>query len=295
MRCTGCGLAPCGQRELISVRPSTRPAKLSVPNNTPKDERSSFSPMAKTTPIPGARDWTGCARKILSCTPSPSATSTKVIPYPTARLGSQFNIRANRSSQPNRSAARDCDAAYGRIDRKAGIGVRRSRYALPDQDRACRSPPPRVDTAGRPGGTISAALDRSFDVAIGWLLAGATRMGLAVELVLELELAAFDCQDGAAALLVITVGLATGAGDSPAQVEASSAAEAVARGKSAYDLGRWDEALAQFQIAITRAPASAVPRYDAAATLYQLKALWRGPRTLSRSTRAGRRILVYQD
>ena len=76
---------------------------------------------------------------------------------------------------------------------------------------------------------------------------------------------------GAAALLVITVGLATGTGDSPAQVEASSAAEAVARGKSAYDLGRWDEALAQFQIAITRAPASAVPRYDAAATLYQLK------------------------
>jgi Ca-activated chloride channel family protein len=74
----------------------------------------------------------------------------------------------------------------------------------------------------------------------------------------------------AATWLVIMMGFATGADDSPAHVEAASAAAAVARGKSAYESGRWEEALSEFQSAITRAPASAVPRYDAAATLYQL-------------------------
>jgi Ca-activated chloride channel homolog len=75
---------------------------------------------------------------------------------------------------------------------------------------------------------------------------------------------------GTAVLVVIMAGLATGAGDSPARVESASAAEAVARGKSAYDLRQWEEALAEFQTAIARAPASPVPRYNAGASLYQL-------------------------
>ena len=73
-----------------------------------------------------------------------------------------------------------------------------------------------------------------------------------------------------AALLLTLVGLATGAGDTPARTGSESAAEAVARGQAAYGVGRWDQALAAFDTAIKRAPASAVPRYNAAATLFQL-------------------------
>ena len=39
----------------------------------------------------------------------------------------------------------------------------------------------------------------------------------------------------------------------------------------AYDDGRLDEALTAFEAAIDRAPNLAVPRYNAAATLFQLK------------------------
>jgi Ca-activated chloride channel family protein len=75
---------------------------------------------------------------------------------------------------------------------------------------------------------------------------------------------------GVATLLAALAVLATGAEDSSPRVEAVTAAEAVARGKSAYDSRRWDEALAEFQRAIALSPASAVPRYNAAASLYQL-------------------------
>lgn len=74
----------------------------------------------------------------------------------------------------------------------------------------------------------------------------------------------------AATLLLVVVGLATGAGDIPVQTGPGTAAEAVAKGQAAYAQGRWEEALAAFDTAITRAPESAVPRYDAAATLFQL-------------------------
>ena len=74
----------------------------------------------------------------------------------------------------------------------------------------------------------------------------------------------------AATLLVVAVGLATGAGDIPVQTAPGTAAEAVAKGQAAYAQGRWQEALAAFETAITRAPASAVPRYNAAAALFQL-------------------------
>ncbi len=42
------------------------------------------------------------------------------------------------------------------------------------------------------------------------------------------------------------------------------------KGRPPTALGRWDEALAAFDTAIKRAPTSAVPRYNAAATLFQL-------------------------
>ncbi len=61
-----------------------------------------------------------------------------------------------------------------------------------------------------------------------------------------------------------------GAGDTPARIESESAAEAVARGQAAYELGRWDQALAEFNTAVELAPTSAIPRYNAAATLFQL-------------------------
>jgi Ca-activated chloride channel family protein len=67
------------------------------------------------------------------------------------------------------------------------------------------------------------------------------------------------------------IGLATGAGDSPAGPGSESAASAVALGRTAYAQGRWDQALVAFETAINRAPASAVPRYNAGATLFQLR------------------------
>jgi Ca-activated chloride channel homolog len=73
-----------------------------------------------------------------------------------------------------------------------------------------------------------------------------------------------------ATFLLALVGLATGAGDTPAGTGPESAAGAIVQGRAAYAAGRWDEALAAFDTAIDRAPTSAVPRYNAGATLYQL-------------------------
>ncbi|HZW29204.1 MAG TPA: VWA domain-containing protein [Isosphaeraceae bacterium] len=50
-----------------------------------------------------------------------------------------------------------------------------------------------------------------------------------------------------------------------------SAAEAVARGRAAYASNQFAQALAAFEAAILRAPTAAVPRYNAAAVLFQLK------------------------
>jgi Ca-activated chloride channel family protein len=71
-------------------------------------------------------------------------------------------------------------------------------------------------------------------------------------------------------LLLALLVLASGAGDTPAGIEADSPATAVARGQAAYALGRWDEALASFNGAIEHAPSSALARYNAAATLFQM-------------------------
>jgi Ca-activated chloride channel homolog len=75
---------------------------------------------------------------------------------------------------------------------------------------------------------------------------------------------------GPACFLIAAAGLATGAGDAPAKTTANPGAQAVARGKDAYDHGRLDEALSAFEASILRAPALAVPRYNAAATFFQL-------------------------
>ena len=75
---------------------------------------------------------------------------------------------------------------------------------------------------------------------------------------------------GAACFLFTLASLVTGAGDTPPLIGSNSAASAVEEGQAAYRLGRWDQALAAFDLAIRRAPALAVPRYNAAATLFQL-------------------------
>ena len=49
------------------------------------------------------------------------------------------------------------------------------------------------------------------------------------------------------------------------------AAALVARGESAYLAGHFTEALSMFESAIERAPGQPIPRYDAAATLFQLQ------------------------
>jgi Ca-activated chloride channel homolog len=54
-------------------------------------------------------------------------------------------------------------------------------------------------------------------------------------------------------------------------VRGQEAAGLVARGQSAYASGRFEEALAAFEAAIDRAPTQPIPRYDAAATLFQLE------------------------
>lgn len=63
----------------------------------------------------------------------------------------------------------------------------------------------------------------------------------------------------------LTLVAATGSGPN-----VETAAEAVAAGRTAYDAGRFDQALAAFERAGRIDPRSTVPRYNAAATLYQL-------------------------
>jgi Ca-activated chloride channel family protein len=95
---------------------------------------------------------------------------------------------------------------------------------------------------------------------------------------------------GRASLLIVVAGAVAGAAQSPSpeprlrddgpapstplepssSATEESAAGAVARGHAAYQLGRLDEALAAFEAAVARAPDAAVPRYNAAAVLFQL-------------------------
>jgi len=72
--------------------------------------------------------------------------------------------------------------------------------------------------------------------------------------------------------LLLTVAVMTaGAAHAPPSFRGESAAQALGRGKAAYDAGRMDEALAAFEAGIDHAPKLAVPRYNAAATLFRLE------------------------
>jgi tetratricopeptide (TPR) repeat protein len=71
---------------------------------------------------------------------------------------------------------------------------------------------------------------------------------------------------GLALLALAGAGAGAGSDGIPA-----TAGEAVSQGLRAFEAGDLDRALAAFDRAITLAPASPVPRYDAAATLFQLK------------------------
>jgi Ca-activated chloride channel family protein len=73
-----------------------------------------------------------------------------------------------------------------------------------------------------------------------------------------------------AALAIAFAALVAGAGgDRAPGSSAETAAEAVARGRAAFAAKRFDDALAAFNLAIDRSPRAAVPRYNAAATLYE--------------------------
>jgi Ca-activated chloride channel homolog len=73
-----------------------------------------------------------------------------------------------------------------------------------------------------------------------------------------------------AVLLSFMLGAANDTASSSAAASHESAAEAVARGQAAYNAREFDQALAAFEIAIEREPRQAVPRYNAAAALFQL-------------------------
>ncbi|MGO9463168.1 MAG: VWA domain-containing protein [Isosphaeraceae bacterium] len=72
--------------------------------------------------------------------------------------------------------------------------------------------------------------------------------------------------------LIVVAGCAaiTGAVGPGRRTGADLAAEAVARGQAAYYEGRLEEALSAFETAVSLVPRSAIPRYDAAAALFQL-------------------------
>jgi Ca-activated chloride channel homolog len=71
---------------------------------------------------------------------------------------------------------------------------------------------------------------------------------------------------------ILLAGLATaGLGAGQDAGEHPSTAELVARGDSAYEDKRFAEALASFETAIARAPGQPIPRYNAAAALFQLQ------------------------
>ncbi len=74
-----------------------------------------------------------------------------------------------------------------------------------------------------------------------------------------------------AGILMTVAALTAGAAHAPPIIPGESAAQALGRGKAAYDIGRMDEALLAFDAAILRAPKLAVPRYNAAATLFRLE------------------------
>jgi Ca-activated chloride channel homolog len=73
------------------------------------------------------------------------------------------------------------------------------------------------------------------------------------------------------ALVIVVAVFTGGAARHPPQAPAESAQSVVAQGRVLYDAGRLKAALELFEKATGLAPASAVARYNAAATLYQLK------------------------
>jgi Ca-activated chloride channel family protein len=81
--------------------------------------------------------------------------------------------------------------------------------------------------------------------------------------------------------LIAGLGLLFAIGAGPS---AESPRRLVERGREAFRAGRYDDALAAFDAAAILAPRSAVPRFDAAATLY---ALGRYPKAIERYHRAG--------
>jgi len=101
---------------------------------------------------------------------------------------------------------------------------------------------------------------------------------------------------GPPSLMLAVAGLGTGAGDAPPKIPAESAADLVARGNAAYDAGRLGEALAVFEAGIPRAPRSAIPRYNAAATSFELRRYDQARQLyLAARQRAGRALRVKID
>ena len=80
-------------------------------------------------------------------------------------------------SRRDDSALETIALRHRRIDRAAGLGVGRSRYALSNEDRARGSPAARGNATGRTGRTFPTFLDRRARVAHGGLLAGQARHG----------------------------------------------------------------------------------------------------------------------
>ena len=98
----------------------------------------------------------------------------------------------------------------------------------------------------------------------------------------------------ARAALAALAALVLVAGSEPG-VEGETATQAVAAGQRAYASGDVAAALAAFERAIDLDPGADIPRYDAAAALFQLRRYGEALPRYVEARRAGRRRFAYQD
>ena len=202
---------------------------------------------------------------------SPSATPTRRHPVPDGKTAQPLlyhgePVLSRRVDSALEAIARRTDGSIVRLGLASGDLGTLYQTKIEPAARRRRESTRLADRAERFPLFLFAAL--TFLVAA--LLAGQPRMGLAVDMALELELAAFAAKTWSGRALAHRWP-AWRPGPAMRRRRSDRSRRPGRRaGQAAYGPGRWDQALAAFEAAIQRAPASAVPRYNAAATLFQL-------------------------